>query len=255
MTLIFPKKSVPALCWYHVTKELLYTFCVQGASYTRWKVATLFVKYLLHFTSKLSHFTFGITFCRDNSIALLHLYYYILRQNIINNNAGSFTSTIAPQLTAIYFLSDSPDIDFCLDRFTTGNGHKKAPPNCQNNLSTSAIERVTLLMCHITPLPPHKRPPLYNSQFLLFPKFPLWRGSTVSIAGCPRATTPVLVYSLPPFLWPWVSIKLHTISRSMVCGWSGVRWRSPSSSKRPIKFIIFPLRKATHALVKVAAKC
>lgn len=105
MTLIFPKKSVPALCWYHVTKELLYTFCVQGTRYTRWKVATLFVKYLLHFTSKLSHFTFGITFCRDNSIALLHLYYYILRQNIINNNAGSFTSTIAPQLTAIYFLS------------------------------------------------------------------------------------------------------------------------------------------------------
>ena len=48
-----------------------------------------------------------ITFCRDNFIALLHQYYYILRRNIINNNSVSFefTSTIAPQLTAIYFLS------------------------------------------------------------------------------------------------------------------------------------------------------
>ena len=105
-------------------------------------------------------------------------------------------------------------------------------------LGTINLLYSTPKICHITPLPPPAhRPPLHNDRFLLSPRWPFWRGSTVYPFSarhhmsfqlqsklCLRPALVTTTYVKPPFeLWLRLCNKKLYYSRSSPCDHSRKR--------------------------------
>ena len=66
--------------------------------------------------------------------------------------------------------------------------------------------------CHITPLQFPQRPTLHNGEFLLYPKRPLWRGSTV-FNNCRNDYSPAVIISSQISTFPLSTAKWSAVVR------------------------------------------